>query len=176
VVNLSWKLASVLHGTGPESLLDTYEPERRPTAAGVLGFTAQLTALAELSQPTLMRLRDQLIGAAAGIPEVPGYLAGTMSQLAVGYPGPGADDRIGLRVPPDGPWASTLRWTLLLPPSCGHTAESLGAPDGVQIGHTETTEALLVRPDGYLAASSAELDESALGTLLGVARTWPDPR
>lgn len=176
VINLSWKLASVLHGTGPDSLLDTYEPERRPTAAGVLRFTAQFTALAELSQPTLMSLRDQLIRAAAGIPEVPEYLADTMSQLTVSYPGPGADDHIGSRIPPDGPWASTLRWTLLLPPSCAHTAESLGTPDDVQVAHTETTHALLVRPDGYLAATSAELDESALRTLLTATRTWPDPR
>src|SRR4051812_11108421 len=31
-VNLGWKLAAVLQGWAPESLLDTYEPERRPVA------------------------------------------------------------------------------------------------------------------------------------------------
>ena len=31
--NLAWKLAAVLHGTAPESLLDSYERERRPIAA-----------------------------------------------------------------------------------------------------------------------------------------------
>src|SRR4051812_14075048 len=31
-VNLGWKLAAVLRGWAPESLLDSYEPERRPVA------------------------------------------------------------------------------------------------------------------------------------------------
>src|SRR4051812_15925697 len=31
-VNLGWKLAAVLHGWAPESLLDSYEAERRPVA------------------------------------------------------------------------------------------------------------------------------------------------
>jgi 2-polyprenyl-6-methoxyphenol hydroxylase-like FAD-dependent oxidoreductase len=39
--NLGWKLASVLRG-GPESLLDTYEEERLPVAAAVLGLSSHL--------------------------------------------------------------------------------------------------------------------------------------
>ncbi len=39
--NLGWKLASVIRG-GPESLLDTYEEERLPIAAAVLGLSSQL--------------------------------------------------------------------------------------------------------------------------------------
>ena len=39
--NLGWKLAQVLRG-GPESLLDTYEAERLPVAAAVLGLSKQL--------------------------------------------------------------------------------------------------------------------------------------
>ncbi|MEV0381013.1 FAD-dependent monooxygenase [Nonomuraea sp. NPDC050643] len=39
--NLGWKLARVLAGA-PEGLLDTYEEERRPVAAGVLGLSADL--------------------------------------------------------------------------------------------------------------------------------------
>ncbi|GAA2209661.1 FAD-dependent oxidoreductase [Nonomuraea monospora] len=39
--NLGWKLARVLAGA-PEALLDTYEEERRPIAAGVLGLSAGL--------------------------------------------------------------------------------------------------------------------------------------
>jgi len=31
--NLAWKLAAVLNGQAPESLIDTYEPERRPVGA-----------------------------------------------------------------------------------------------------------------------------------------------
>ncbi|GAA4985792.1 2-polyprenyl-6-methoxyphenol hydroxylase-like FAD-dependent oxidoreductase [Nonomuraea thailandensis] len=39
--NLGWKLGRVLAGA-PESLLDTYEEERRPIAAGVLGLSSDL--------------------------------------------------------------------------------------------------------------------------------------
>ena len=39
--NLGWKLATVLEGA-PEMLLDTYEEERRPIAAGVLGLSTRL--------------------------------------------------------------------------------------------------------------------------------------
>jgi 2-polyprenyl-6-methoxyphenol hydroxylase-like FAD-dependent oxidoreductase len=39
--NLGWKLARVLGG-GPQSLLDTYEEERRPVAARVLGLSTDL--------------------------------------------------------------------------------------------------------------------------------------
>ena len=35
-VNLGWKLAQVVKGTSPESLLDTYQAERHPIAARVL--------------------------------------------------------------------------------------------------------------------------------------------
>ena len=35
-VNLGWKLAQVVKGTSPESLLDTYHAERHPVAARVL--------------------------------------------------------------------------------------------------------------------------------------------
>jgi 2-polyprenyl-6-methoxyphenol hydroxylase-like FAD-dependent oxidoreductase len=44
-VNLGWKLAQVVHGTSPESLLDTYQAERHPVAARVLRITMALTAL-----------------------------------------------------------------------------------------------------------------------------------
>ena len=39
--NLGWKLAAVQSGA-PDALLDTYEEERRPIAAGMLGLTAGL--------------------------------------------------------------------------------------------------------------------------------------
>ncbi|MBL9025314.1 MAG: FAD-dependent monooxygenase, partial [Myxococcales bacterium] len=44
-VNLGWKLAQVVKGTSPESLLDTYHAERHPIAARVLRLTMAQTAL-----------------------------------------------------------------------------------------------------------------------------------
>lgn len=45
-VNLGWKLAQVVHGTAPATLLDTYHAERHPIGARVLRLTFALTALA----------------------------------------------------------------------------------------------------------------------------------
>jgi 2-polyprenyl-6-methoxyphenol hydroxylase-like FAD-dependent oxidoreductase len=47
--NLGWKLAHVLRG-GPESLLDTYEAERLPVAAAVLGLSRQLYSARSLKR------------------------------------------------------------------------------------------------------------------------------
>jgi len=44
-VNLGWKLAQVVSGTSPESLLDTYQAERHPIAARVLKNSLAQTAL-----------------------------------------------------------------------------------------------------------------------------------
>src|SRR5437016_14030883 len=44
-VNLGWKLAQVVNGTSPVSLLDTYHAERHPVAARVLRNTMAATAL-----------------------------------------------------------------------------------------------------------------------------------
>src|SRR5258705_2303332 len=44
-VNLGWNLAPVVHGTSPESLLDTYQAERHPIGARVLKSTLAATAL-----------------------------------------------------------------------------------------------------------------------------------
>jgi len=44
-VNLGWKLAQVVRGTSPESLLDTYHAERHPVAARVLKNTMAQVAL-----------------------------------------------------------------------------------------------------------------------------------
>jgi hypothetical protein len=44
-VNLGWKLAQVVRGVSDEELLDTYQAERRPVAARVLHNTMAQTAL-----------------------------------------------------------------------------------------------------------------------------------
>ncbi len=51
-VNLGWKLAQVLNGTSPESLLDTYQNERHPVAARALRHTMAQTALQRQDERT----------------------------------------------------------------------------------------------------------------------------
>jgi 2-polyprenyl-6-methoxyphenol hydroxylase-like FAD-dependent oxidoreductase len=58
-VNLGWKLAQVVGGTSPESLLDTYHAERHPVGARVLHNTMAQVALSN-SDERHMALRDTL--------------------------------------------------------------------------------------------------------------------
>ena len=58
-INLGWKLAQVVHGTSPESLLDSYHLERHPVAARVLQNTMAQTALTR-SDPRIDALRTTL--------------------------------------------------------------------------------------------------------------------
>src|SRR3954451_10836139 len=44
-VNLGWKLAQVIKGTSPQSLLDSYHAERHPVTARVLRITMAAIAL-----------------------------------------------------------------------------------------------------------------------------------
>lgn len=57
--NLGWKLAQVLAGAS-EQLLDTYEAERHPVAAGVLGLsTKKYKAIAKLDPSAIRRGKDE---------------------------------------------------------------------------------------------------------------------
>ncbi len=58
-VNLGWKLANVVHGRSPESLLDTYHAERYPVGARVLRNTMALTAL-DRSEYGIPALRETM--------------------------------------------------------------------------------------------------------------------
>lgn len=85
--NLGWKLASVVKGEGPESLLDSYSPERRPAAAGVVEFTdlALRTGLADSAWAR--NLRDVLVGLLDGTPPAKRKLERVLSEVDVNYQG-----------------------------------------------------------------------------------------
>ncbi|HVV87363.1 MAG TPA: FAD-dependent oxidoreductase [Kofleriaceae bacterium] len=58
-VNLGWKLAQVVKGVSPETLLDTYHAERHPIGARVVRTTMASTALSRGDDRT-MALRDAM--------------------------------------------------------------------------------------------------------------------
>jgi 3-(3-hydroxy-phenyl)propionate hydroxylase len=58
-VNLGWKLAQVVAGTSPDSLLDTYEAERRPATARSLRYTMAQNAISRVD-PRTEALRDTI--------------------------------------------------------------------------------------------------------------------
>ena len=195
-VNLGWKLAQVVKGTSPESLLDTYHAERHPAAARVLRNTMAQVALGR-TEERVDALRD-FMSDLLSMDEPRKKIAAMMCGLDVRYDlGEGHPLR-GRRMPDldlataDGP----LRVFTLL-----HQARpvllNLGEPgsldldgwaDRVQLveaeykgsgsgtlelpvlGEIPAPDAVLIRPDGYVAwvgdASRSGL-EDALGLWFG---------
>src|SRR5207248_498479 len=81
VVNLGWKLAQVVKGTSPESLLDTYHAERHPVAARTLKHTMAQTALQRRDDRT-QALVD-VVSELASMDEPRKRLAGIVSGLDI---------------------------------------------------------------------------------------------
>ena len=82
-VNLGWKLAQVVQGASPDNLLDTYQAERHPVAAGVLQNTMAATALTR-SDPRIDAVRAT-VAELLSMDEPRRRLAGMMSGLDVRY-------------------------------------------------------------------------------------------
>ncbi len=79
---LAGLLAAVLRGGDPD-LLGRYDAEHRPNAAALLGFTGQLTAVAELRDPEARRLWDDVLARVRDVPGVAQFLARRLAQLDV---------------------------------------------------------------------------------------------
>jgi len=190
-VNLGWKLASVVKGTSPDSLLDTYHAERHPVAARVLRDTIAQVAL--LRANDYVKTLGDVITELLTMEEPRRRFAAMMSGLGLHYDLGEGHPLLGRRMPDldlltaDGP---TRVFTLL------HSARpvllNLGEPgfditawaDRVQLidaryaGKWELPElgavpapgAVLIRPDGYVAWVGELTDPglpSALATWFG---------
>ncbi|HEU5072745.1 MAG TPA: FAD-dependent monooxygenase [Polyangiaceae bacterium] len=83
--NLAWKLALVLQGWAPESLLSSYEVERRPIAVRTLQNTDRQTRMLLVQNPLMRRMRDALIRFLFNKRSFQRQLATTMAQLDVQY-------------------------------------------------------------------------------------------
>ncbi|HWT51139.1 MAG TPA: FAD-dependent monooxygenase [Caulobacter sp.] len=83
-VNLGWKLAQVVKGTSPESLLDTYERERRPVAAQVLRNTMAQVALLGRLDDRKSALRE-IVAELLRMQEPRIRIAGMISGLDIHY-------------------------------------------------------------------------------------------
>jgi 2-polyprenyl-6-methoxyphenol hydroxylase-like FAD-dependent oxidoreductase len=189
-VNLGWKLAQVLSGTSSEGLLDTYHAERHPVAARVLRTS--------MAQVALMRPDDRIEAAREAVSELLSMdeprrrFAARMSGLDIRYDLGEGHPMLGRRMPdldlvmPGG----TVRVFSLL-----HEAHpvmlNLGVPGGVDVsawadrvvaidatypgdwelpvvGRVEAPEAVLIRPDGYVAWVGEGTDAGSRDALM----TW----
>jgi 2-polyprenyl-6-methoxyphenol hydroxylase-like FAD-dependent oxidoreductase len=90
-INLAWKLASVLGGRAPETLLDSYEAERRPFAQRLVATTDRVFSFATAEGMVADFLRTRI--APLLIPEIAGfegareYLFRTVGQITLNYRG-----------------------------------------------------------------------------------------
>jgi 2-polyprenyl-6-methoxyphenol hydroxylase-like FAD-dependent oxidoreductase len=172
-VNLGWKLAQVVGGTSPDSLLDTYQSERHPVGARVQRTTMALTALSR-SDARIDALRETM-SELLSMDEPRKRFAGMMSGLDIHYDLGEGHPLLGRRMPDldlvtaDGP----LRVFTLL-----HDARpvllNFGEPGGLEVapwadrvklvpagyggewelpvlGVVAAPTAALIRPDGHVA-------------------------
>jgi 3-(3-hydroxy-phenyl)propionate hydroxylase len=191
-VNLGWKLAQVVKGTSPESLLDTYHAERHPVAARVLRYT--------MAQAALQRRDDrvealvEVVSEVASVDEARKRLGGIHSGLDIHYDLGEAHPLLGRRMPDldlstaEGPLrvfellrdARPLLLDLGQPGDLDITrwADRVELIDATYDGEWElpvlgavsAPTAALIRPDGYVAwvgdGTDAGLDD-ALATWFG---------
>lgn len=81
-LNLAGKLAAVLGGGAPGSVLDEYEAERRPIAEQVVSFTDRMTNVATLGSPVLRGMRNTVLRTLDWIPAVHRTMAMNLSELS----------------------------------------------------------------------------------------------
>jgi 2-polyprenyl-6-methoxyphenol hydroxylase-like FAD-dependent oxidoreductase len=172
-VNLGWKLAQVVSGTSPDSLLDTYQAERHPVAARVLRTTMASVALRRSDDRT-KALRDT-VAELLGMDEPRTRFAGMMSGLDIHYDLGEGHPLLGRRMPDlDLVTADGVVRAFALLHDAGAVLVFLGEPlacdtspwadrvsavdaeyDGEWelpvLGHVAAPAAVLIRPDGYVA-------------------------
>lgn len=85
--NLAWKLALVLRGHAPGTLLDSYEVERRRVDRGVVDLTHRATTLVGARNPVLRAVRSAVIKVASKLDSVQHRLLTTISQIEHHYRG-----------------------------------------------------------------------------------------
>jgi 3-(3-hydroxy-phenyl)propionate hydroxylase len=96
-VNLGWKLAQVVHGVSPDSLLDSYHAERHPATARVLN-NVLAQAFLQRSDARTDALRDTFADALSS-GESRAQLAGLLSGLDVRHDLGEGHPLLGRRVP-----------------------------------------------------------------------------
>jgi 2-polyprenyl-6-methoxyphenol hydroxylase-like FAD-dependent oxidoreductase len=83
--NLGWKLALVEAGAGRDTLLESYDAERRPVAEGTIEGTDLATKVVTLRHPIARGVRNRLAGLLSGLEVIQKRILAQASETAVGY-------------------------------------------------------------------------------------------
>lgn len=172
-VNLGWKLARVVEGAAPESLLDSYHAERHPVAARVLRMTQAMMAL-NRGTPGIDAVRETLSDLLQ-LEEPRKRYAGILSGLELRYDFGEGHPLLGRRMPDlevetEGGTRRVFSWLhggkpVLLDFGAAGALETGAWGDRVAhervyyanawelpvVGAVAAPTAVLVRPDGYVA-------------------------
>jgi 3-(3-hydroxy-phenyl)propionate hydroxylase len=172
-VNLGWKLAQVVKGTSPETLLDTYHAERHPVGARVLRNTMAQVALRRPDDRS--KALNDFVAELLKMDEPRKKIVGEISGLDVHYDLGEGHPLLGRRMPDleleiaDGPLhvysllhdarPVLLDVTRQLDVDVSPWADRLrvidasydGAWELPVIGAVPAPHAVLIRPDGYVA-------------------------
>ena len=187
-VNLGWKLAQVVKGVSPDSLLDTYQDERHPVTARALQYTMAQTALQRTDVRTEAVIA--IVSELAPMDEPRRRLAGLISCLDIHYDLGEGHPLLGRRMPDldlvtaDGAvrvfeLLREARPVLLNLGSSGRyevgswpervvviDAEYDGPWELPVLGAVDAPSAVLIRPDGYVAWVGEGTD-AGLGETMG---------
>ena len=192
-VNLGWKLAQVVNGTSPESLLDTYQAERHPIGARVLKLTMAQTALTRGDERTnaLRETMSELLK----MDEPRKRYAAMMSGLDIRYDLGTGHPLLGRRMPDlDLVTANGPRRVFTLLHDARPVLLNLGEPGAFDItpwanrvrlidaryagvwelpvlGAVSAPTAMLIRPDGHVAWVGDGMDQGLRDALT----TWFGP-
>jgi 3-(3-hydroxy-phenyl)propionate hydroxylase len=191
-VNLGWKLAQVIRGTSPETLLDTYHAERHPVGARALHNTMAQVALRRQDDRT--KALGDYVADFLGMDEPRRQLAAEMSGLGIHYDLGEGHPLLGRRMPDlDLDTADGPRRVFALLRDARPVLLNLGEPgvfditawaDRVRstdatsdgpwelpaLGEVTAPSAVLIRPDGYVAWVGDGTDQGlhdALSTWFG---------
>jgi 2-polyprenyl-6-methoxyphenol hydroxylase-like FAD-dependent oxidoreductase len=178
--NLGWKLAAVVRGDRPDSLLDSYTAERRPVAQAVLANTLAQVALAR-PDPQSNALRD-IFARILEFDEVSGLIEGLTSGLATRYDLGSERDEVG-RLADDRAVGADDRSSLFAEMTAGEGILLDASPDGraaalaagfarlrcLPAGHGPS---MLIRPDGCIAWAG---DRGDVEGLTGALDRWFAP-
>lgn len=159
--NLGWKLAAVIRGERPDSLLDSYTAERRPVAEAVLANTLAQVAILR-PDPQAGALRD-IVARLMQFDDANRFIGAMMSGLTVRYDLGSELDEVG-RLIGDRPLSGSGALYELMQEGAGALLDA--SPDGVfsriVAVHTKqircisvaTGPSILIRPDACVAWAS----------------------
>ncbi|MQY25875.1 FAD-dependent monooxygenase [Nocardia aurantia] len=161
-VNLGWKLAAEINGWAPDGLLDSYHAERHPVAARVLHVTRAQSVLMNPGRDTDVAALRDIVSDLLRVPGANRLISGLMSGLDIEYPGVGPrmidlDLTTGEGPTRVGRLLRSGRGLLLSFDGKPRSIDAwAGRVDHVVAETDEDIDAVLIRPDGYIAWSATD--------------------